>query len=85
MDAANLANGIKQVVEGEVSLQDAVMAYEEEMRERCRPAVWASRQACLDAHHWERVGEDSPLIERSLSARFVWDDDRRSGRMVRGK
>ncbi|KAF8543670.1 hypothetical protein BDD12DRAFT_725665, partial [Trichophaea hybrida] len=83
MDAANLAATLKRVTEGEISLEDAVMAYEEEVRGRCRPAVWASRQACLDAHNWERLGEDSPLIERRMDARFVWEDDHMNGRMTR--
>lgn len=31
---------------------------------RTRPAVLASRKACLDAHDWQGLTLDSPLLSR---------------------
>jgi hypothetical protein len=36
--------------------------YETEMRERTRRAVLLSRQACLDAHDWDQLNEDSAIL-----------------------
>ena len=46
------------------SFKDAVDAYEDEMIARAAPAVLASRQACLDAHDYQRITDQSPLISR---------------------
>ncbi|KAF2731408.1 FAD-binding domain-containing protein [Polyplosphaeria fusca] len=46
------------------SIQDAVDAYEAEMRERTHDAVLLSRQACLDAHDLDSLSPDSPLVSR---------------------
>jgi len=64
----NLADSLQRVADGEVGLELAITQYEEELRRRCRPAVRASRQACLDAHHWDRIGAGSPLVEREPGA-----------------
>ena len=45
-------------------IKKAIKEYEEEICERCRPAVLASRRACLDAHDWSRLNEESPLVAR---------------------
>jgi hypothetical protein len=42
----------------------AIDAYEAEMCARGRPAVLASRRACLDAHEQGRINEKSPLMAR---------------------
>ena len=83
MDAANLTEALRRVSEGKETLETAIAGYQKEVRARCQPAVWASRQACLDAHHWERLGEESPLIERDPAAKFVWDVDHVNGKMKR--
>jgi hypothetical protein len=44
---------------GEINLKNIVDAYETEMVERSRPGVLRSTQACIDANHWETVGENS--------------------------
>lgn len=41
-----------------------VRDYAEGIVKRTRPAVMASRQACLDAHDWERISPSSPLLTR---------------------
>jgi 2-polyprenyl-6-methoxyphenol hydroxylase-like FAD-dependent oxidoreductase len=78
-DAANLAAALKRVLDGEMELQDAVAEFEEELRLRCQPAVRASRQACLDAHDWQRIGEGSPLVERGRGSEKRMGPD---GRMI---
>jgi 2-polyprenyl-6-methoxyphenol hydroxylase-like FAD-dependent oxidoreductase len=40
--------------------------YEDEMVERTELAVLASRQACLDAHEWQKLDDQSPLVRRRL-------------------
>ena len=49
---------------GPQTLQDAIDAYEKEMIQRTGPAVLLSRQACLDAHDYEKITDQSPLISR---------------------
>jgi hypothetical protein len=46
------------------SLKEKVDAYELEMIERTRPAVLRSRKACMHAHDYASVTEESPLIAR---------------------
>lgn len=36
----------------------------EDLVARTRPAVLASRKACLDAHDWQALTPDSPLLSR---------------------
>lgn len=45
-------------------LDTALHEYETSVIERTRPAVLASRQACLDAHDWSRINTGSPLLTR---------------------
>ena len=42
----------------------AIDSYEAELGVRGRPAVLASRRACLDAHEQGRINESSPLMLR---------------------
>lgn len=46
------------------SLREALDKYEDEVTARSRPAVLASRQACIDAHEWGRISRESPLLSR---------------------
>ena len=48
------------------TLQDAIDAYEKEMIQRAGPAVLTSRRACLDAHEYEKITDQSPLISRRV-------------------
>ena len=48
------------------AVQKAIVAYEGEMYARSKPSVLASRQACLDAHQYERINEASPLIAKRI-------------------
>lgn len=47
-----------------VELRNAIDRYEDSVVARTRPAVYASRQACIDAHWWERISGNSPLLSR---------------------
>ncbi|KAF8253083.1 FAD/NAD(P)-binding domain-containing protein [Wilcoxina mikolae CBS 423.85] len=51
-DVAGLSRALERVLDGEVGMQEALRAHEEELKERSRPAVLASRKACLDAHRY---------------------------------
>ena len=43
-------------------LRMALDDFEDIVANRTRPAVMASRRACLDAHNWTRVTKESPLF-----------------------
>ncbi|KAL2127911.1 hypothetical protein VTI74DRAFT_9999 [Chaetomium olivicolor] len=61
------------------NLRAALDRYESRVVGRTRPAVLASRQACLDAHQWSRITADSPLLSRrSMNLAF----DETNGRVV---
>ena len=45
-------------------LHEAINAYESEMIRRAGPAVLNSRQACVDAHNYACINDQSPLISR---------------------
>jgi hypothetical protein len=62
LDAALLVDQLLRVKNGEIDQKGAIIEYEKEMKERCQPAVLKSRQAALDAHCWESIDENSPLI-----------------------
>lgn len=49
-------------------LGGVIAAYEEEMIKRTAPAVLTSRRACLDAHDYKRIGEESPLVNKRVRA-----------------
>jgi hypothetical protein len=52
---------------GEVADLRAVLdEYEKAVVQRTRPAVLASRKACMDAHSWKMVSEKSPLLTRRM-------------------
>ncbi|KAK0704639.1 hypothetical protein B0H67DRAFT_673879 [Lasiosphaeris hirsuta] len=51
---------------GVTELRAALDGYEDAVTARCRPAVLASRQACMDAHEWGRVNGTSPLLSRRV-------------------
>jgi 2-polyprenyl-6-methoxyphenol hydroxylase-like FAD-dependent oxidoreductase len=44
--------------------QEVCDAFEEKMLSRTKIAIRASRQACLDAHYEEMIGEMSPLVSK---------------------
>lgn len=62
LDAALLIDQLLKVKEGSLGQFKAVMEYEKEMKARCEAAVLKSRKAALDAHCWDDINDDSPLI-----------------------
>ncbi|KAF7912158.1 uncharacterized protein EAF01_001179 [Botrytis porri] len=62
LDAALLVDQLKKVTAGEITQKEAIDAYEAEMRPRTYEAVLKSRQAALDAHDWDVLTENSPVI-----------------------
>jgi hypothetical protein len=45
-------------------IRQALDEYEGLVIERTRPAVFASRVACLHAHQWSKINFQSPLLSR---------------------
>lgn len=64
LDAWHLLHEIKAVYAGEKTQAEAVGDYESEMKERVTPAVLLSRQACLDAHDYDGLNEDSAVLKK---------------------
>ncbi|KAM0355102.1 hypothetical protein ACHAPU_000961 [Fusarium lateritium] len=48
------------------ALRLALDEYEKAVVERTRPAVLASRRACMDAHDWNMISDKSPLLTRRM-------------------
>ncbi|KAM0300741.1 hypothetical protein ACHAPM_006033 [Fusarium culmorum] len=48
------------------ALRTSLDGYEKAVVTRTRPAVLASRQACLHAHDWEKINSESPLLTRRM-------------------
>ncbi|KAL8870915.1 MAG: hypothetical protein Q9174_003149 [Haloplaca sp. 1 TL-2023] len=46
--------------------KEAIDSYEAEMIKRTAPAVLTSRRACLDAHDYKRIDDQSPLVSRRV-------------------
>lgn len=64
LDALRLYQALCEVYKGNQSMDESVEGYEKELRERAVPAVLLSRQACLDAHHWSDLNENSAVLRR---------------------
>lgn len=62
LDAALLIDQLKKVKAGEITQKEAIDTYEAEMRPRTHEAVLQSRQAALEAHDWDVLSEESPVI-----------------------
>lgn len=64
LDARNLTNALKSVASGEASIKDALDKYEAELRDRTAPAVLLSREACIMAHDFHGLNENSAVVKR---------------------
>jgi 2-polyprenyl-6-methoxyphenol hydroxylase-like FAD-dependent oxidoreductase len=64
LDAWHLLREIKTVYAGEKTQAEAIGDYEKEMKERVTPAVLLSRQACLDAHDYHGLNENSAVLKK---------------------
>ena len=63
-DISVLVNHLTHAHTNSLDFEKAIVAYEQEMLARAGPAVLTSRQACLDAHDYAQIDENSPLISR---------------------
>ncbi|KAL8664901.1 MAG: hypothetical protein Q9168_007813 [Polycauliona sp. 1 TL-2023] len=48
------------------SWKQAIDVYESEMIQRTAPAVLTSRRACMDAHDYKSINDQSPLVSRRV-------------------
>ncbi|KAL3447629.1 hypothetical protein BJX65DRAFT_307695 [Aspergillus insuetus] len=63
LDVYNLVTAIEAIYSGS-DAASAITEYETEMRERGQRAVQLSHQACLDAHDWASLNENSAILAR---------------------
>ncbi|CEL10972.1 hypothetical protein ASPCAL14079 [Aspergillus calidoustus] len=63
LDVYNLVTAIEAIYSGS-DPASAITDYETEMRERGERAVQLSHQACLDAHDWASLNENSAILAR---------------------
>lgn len=64
LDALRLCQVLDGVYKGDRSREEAILKYETELRNRTSAAVLLSRQACLDAHDWAGLNENSAVLKR---------------------
>ncbi|KAH7028760.1 uncharacterized protein B0I36DRAFT_246123 [Microdochium trichocladiopsis] len=73
LDAALLVDELRAVHKDKIGLQDAIDAYEAEMRPRTHAAVLKSREAALVAHEWDKITDDSPIVgARNAPVSALW-------------
>jgi 2-polyprenyl-6-methoxyphenol hydroxylase-like FAD-dependent oxidoreductase len=64
LDAYHLVQSLEMVHDGRKPQKQALEEYESELRQRTNPAVLLSRQACLDAHDFNGLNQDSAVLQR---------------------
>jgi len=64
LDAYYLWTKLEEIKNGKIIKLKAIQEFETEMRERTHTAVLLSRQACLDAHDWDNLNENSAVLKR---------------------
>lgn len=64
LDAYHMSRELEAMYSGEKSTEEAIESYEKEMVARAGPAVLLSRQACLDAHDYHGLNENSAVLKR---------------------
>ncbi|KAF5714838.1 monooxygenase [Fusarium mundagurra] len=68
LDAYRLTKALEGAYYKGKGLSEAVDEYEAELRERAKVAVLLSRQACLDAHDWAGLNENSAVLKKRAIA-----------------
>jgi 2-polyprenyl-6-methoxyphenol hydroxylase-like FAD-dependent oxidoreductase len=68
LDAYRLSKALEAVYHQGKDLKQAIDEYEMELRERTNVAVLLSRQACLDAHDWDGLNENSAVLKKRAIA-----------------
>lgn len=70
LDAYYLWQALSRMQVAKQPQKEAIRKFEQEMRQRTSPAVQLSRQACFDAHEWDSLNENSPVLaKRAVSMR----------------
>ncbi|KAK6852890.1 hypothetical protein PG995_011441 [Apiospora arundinis] len=64
LDAYLLVRALTSVYKGEKTQKEAIDGYEAELRRRTQPAVLLSREACLGAHDFHALNENSAVVRR---------------------
>lgn len=64
LDAHRLREVLDRAYNKGADLKEGIEGYEAELRERTSAAVLLSRQACLDAHDWAGLNENSAVLKR---------------------
>lgn len=65
-DVKDFVERVVPALDGDGDLRSALDEYERAVITRTRPAVLASRRACLDAHNWKRISKTSPLLTKRM-------------------
>jgi hypothetical protein len=65
-DVKDFVERVIPVLNSDGDLRPALGEYERAVIARTRPAVLASRRACLDAHEWKRISKLSPLLTKRM-------------------
>lgn len=78
LDASVLFDAIKPSYQSEGPIEskefkEALARYEAEAVQRGEVAVLASRQACLDAHDWKRLNDQSPIVNMRVAREDLED------------
>ncbi|EMT67394.1 hypothetical protein NOF04DRAFT_9914 [Fusarium oxysporum II5] len=68
LDAYRLTKVLEGAYHKGKGLGEAIDEYEAELRERTKVAVLLSRQACLDAHDWAGLNENSAVLKKRAIA-----------------
>ncbi|PNP82903.1 hypothetical protein FNYG_03781 [Fusarium nygamai] len=68
LDAYRLTKALEGAYHKGKGLNEAIDEYEAELRERTEVAVLLSRQACLDAHDWAGLNENSAVLKKRAIA-----------------
>ena len=68
LDAYHLSRVLEAGKAGQKTKKQVLDTYEAEMRERARPAVLLSREACLGAHDFNSLNQDSAVLRRRAIA-----------------
>lgn len=71
LDIYALVSALQRIHEASIAASDqaqvrieAIVEYEKEIRLRGRHAVLLSREACLQAHQWDKLNEDAAVLKR---------------------
>ncbi|KAM5343638.1 hypothetical protein ACJ41O_012175 [Fusarium nematophilum] len=68
LDAHRLCKALDRVFNHGENLGEVITGYEAELRDRTSVAVLLSRQACLDAHDWTGLNENSAVLKKRAIA-----------------